>query len=414
MKKDILSKQELFLVFVLFIIIFQSVFTTWVSDAFSYSDEIVALLGFYVLVTRRNLCILKSQSKYLTIWRNCLFVILAIGVISSLNSRLQPFGAIWFNEIFTFLKAFLVLVYCVYLSSKCNISRTIQFLSFIIFIYLALSLLFCVVNLLVDNPATHDDEELRFGIRNFRFFHHDAGDYASVLITILAFLHVKGAYQNKPSYWLIAIAVICLLATTRGKAFGLLASYMALQIFLNRSRVVRLTKKSIFIIVLLALVFGYFQIEKYFGDENTPRAMLLAFGFVTANKYFPLGAGFGAYGSNMARVHYSPLYDQYGFTHMYGMGEDTEEVSFLNDNFWPMIMGQYGWFGVVLYLLIIFMIFKLVSTLRDKNIQIAGYLLFFSLVFSSSAGCVFVHYLGSAHMAMLAFIIVAYNKMKYL
>lgn len=62
---------------------------------------------------------------------------------------------------------------------------------------------------------------------------------------------------------------------------------------------------------------------------------------------FPLGSGFATYGSDQAFKHYSPLYVRFGFHHDYVLAQDTGFA--MNDNFWPMLLDQFGLFGAFLY-----------------------------------------------------------------
>lgn len=86
-----------------------------------------------------------------------------------------------------------------------------------------------------------------------------------------------------------------------------------------------------------------------------PRLTLYAKGFEIAKDYFPIGAGFGRFGSWMSRLRYSPLYREYGISDLYGLSE--EKPYFLNDTYWPMIMGELGFIGTA------FMVFALTGLL---------------------------------------------------
>ena len=66
-----------------------------------------------------------------------------------------------------------------------------------------------------------------------------------------------------------------------------------------------------------------------------------------AKDYFPFGAGFGRYGSWISAKYYSPLYDEYDLSRVYGMSE--EKTSFVCDTFWPMVLGETGFIGFALY-----------------------------------------------------------------
>ena len=117
------------------------------------------------------------------------------------------------------------------------------------------------------------------------------------------------------------------------------------------------TFKKRYIIPLIVL-FGFIagdQLEFYFTGR-TARAALLINGFTTANTYFPLGSGFATYGTAIARDYYSPLYVQYGFARIYGLSPNY--TAFLTDSYWPAIMGEFGYFGIILVVVLIYFVFK--------------------------------------------------------
>jgi hypothetical protein len=66
-----------------------------------------------------------------------------------------------------------------------------------------------------------------------------------------------------------------------------------------------------------------------------------------ARDHFPLGAGMGRYGSWMSRVEYSPLYAEYGLNRIPGLRADNSQYA--TDTFWPMVVGEFGIFGVLGY-----------------------------------------------------------------
>jgi hypothetical protein len=68
-----------------------------------------------------------------------------------------------------------------------------------------------------------------------------------------------------------------------------------------------------------------------------------------ALQHFPFGAGFGRFGSAIARQNYSPEYYALGYPGVWGLGPTAESGKFLTDTFWPAIMGEAGFLGFVLY-----------------------------------------------------------------
>ncbi len=122
---------------------------------------------------------------------------------------------------------------------------------------------------------------------------------------------------------------------------------------------------QIVLLVCMALIFAYGDLQEYILNGNAPRALLLQYGFVTANRYFPLGSGFASYGSEMAKRYYSKLYYEYGFDKIWSMSPENNlsgsEVGTLNDCYLGMIVGQYGWIGLCCYVGIIYSIYKILT-----------------------------------------------------
>ncbi|MDO6458433.1 hypothetical protein Q4494_15185 [Celeribacter halophilus] len=68
-----------------------------------------------------------------------------------------------------------------------------------------------------------------------------------------------------------------------------------------------------------------------------------------AVKYFPLGSGAGSFGSSPSRdTYYSPLYQEFHINHLHG-GGTGEDGAFLIDTFWPKILGEYGFLGLITF-----------------------------------------------------------------
>ena len=63
-----------------------------------------------------------------------------------------------------------------------------------------------------------------------------------------------------------------------------------------------------------AVYFGYDSLYKYYIRNDTAARKILTEDSVNiANKYFPLGSGFGSFGSNIAAQYYSKLYLRLGY-----------------------------------------------------------------------------------------------------
>jgi hypothetical protein len=70
------------------------------------------------------------------------------------------------------------------------------------------------------------------------------------------------------------------------------------------------------------------------------RTALYATSGAIAVDHFPLGTGFGSFGSYASRVYYSDIYVEYGLSNLYGLSASAS--FFITDTFWPMVIGEGG------------------------------------------------------------------------
>ena len=97
---------------------------------------------------------------------------------------------------------------------------------------------------------------------------------------------------------------------------------------------------------LLALVGGDLAL---YLDPTSARALLALGGITVATRAFPLGVGFGRFGSSVAADDYSPLYYQLGFADRFGLAPGPGAGQFLNDSQWPAIYAETGWLGAACF-----------------------------------------------------------------
>lgn len=103
------------------------------------------------------------------------------------------------------------------------------------------------------------------------------------------------------------------------------------------------------------------------GEALTTQARTALYGgaVILARDYFPFGVGIGRYGSYGSIVDYSDIYYQFGFHHIYGMS--PEYSSFIQDTFWPQVLGETGLFGLIFYAAtILLLLLPLVRAARGR------------------------------------------------
>lgn len=109
------------------------------------------------------------------------------------------------------------------------------------------------------------------------------------------------------------------------------------------------------------------HVGMFYGSEaiDSVRAGMLNASFRIAADYFPLGGGGGTFGSAASyQFGYSQLYYDYGIYLLWGGSPDYP--AFLQDAYWPKVIGEGGVLGLIFYVL--FLLSCGVSILyRDPN-----------------------------------------------
>jgi hypothetical protein len=130
---------------------------------------------------------------------------------------------------------------------------------------------------------------------------------------------------------------------------------------------------------------SWYNIYLYFvlWSGQAARSIMTMTSFKVMLKYFPIGSGFATYASHEAAVNYSPIYIMNGFLETHDLTlADGGVHSYFDDTFWPIVIGQTGFLGLLCYLVVIIVIIKMCSDVKYTDryfyfacMFIAGYLL---------------------------------------
>ena len=108
--------------------------------------------------------------------------------------------------------------------------------------------------------------------------------------------------------------------------------------------------------MLSFLVLGKSRIERFLAyGMAAVRVAMHVMGIKIMMDFFPLGSGFGTFASYLSGKYYSNLYALYGIDDVIGM--TRTDYNFISDVFWPYIYGQFGVFGLLIYVKMFFSIF---------------------------------------------------------
>jgi hypothetical protein len=257
-------------------------------------------------------------------------------------------------------KYLLVFIFLRNIVSEKSRDVVVRQLTFIAKIYIVVALFCGIISQFINigmTPLTG-----RYGIKAFTFVFGTSMFPISVIVCLLIISFSK----KKSNYFILyfIFSFIILILVTKGVFYSFLAFCIVFFITIRNKE----SKINIIHLILSLITLIYistYQINTYLqrDADNSIRMLFIEYGFLTANKYMPFGSGFATYGSAEAAKNYSPLYYEYGFNKFYGMGE--EGGKFLHDNYWATIVGELGYFGFVIFFVILYFTFRIVNDYKE-------------------------------------------------
>jgi hypothetical protein len=153
----------------------------------------------------------------------------------------------------------------------------------------------------------------------------------------------------------------------------------------------------------------------YFSvDSGWSRSVILVNSIKIGNDFFPFGTGFGTYSSFFSGKYYSWVYEYYGIDHVYGISKSY--WGFITDQFWPMVLGQFGYLGLFAFMMIIYeyiMLFvinlKRSLNLKQKNLMYVSILGMLLLLIDSSSDAIFTQNRGVVMFMLFGLLINSYK-----
>lgn len=390
MKKNSIKKYIRDFIFIIsFVILFFEENIVKFIGFFRYYDEILTAILFirFIIIFLQNKCKIKKVDKIEIYILLGICLVMVIGLISNYFSKLQSIKYILI-DLFSCIEIFLL--YCSLKHFKLNTNNIMNILT-AFSKFMSIIIFFCgLLNIFFDIGMEYD---VRYGIKSFTFIYSNPGTLVIVLVSLLAILDTN--FRRNLLY--IIMVVVSMLFTLRGLGIVTAGIYIVIRFLLAKENKIGL--KQMLILLFISLLIGSSSIYTYFG-QDTPRSALLINGVKIANDYFPIGTGFGTYGSDVTKESYTDLYYTYELNKYYGLSENFS--AFITDNYWPMIVAQFGWVGFIIVISIIVLIFLDVKK-NINNINAGGlYIIIIYIIISSVAAQLLAHYLG-----VLLFLIIA-------
>lgn len=344
-----------------------------------YADEIFMLYAAYKIFVRYSKIKRSKRNRHIfRVSLICLISTILIGFLSNLNSNLVSLGPALIDMI-GIIKVPIVFIYVACICSDSTKEKASKYLAFVAKIYIPIIFAFGIINMVTDIGMTYDT---RYGFRTYEFIYRNPAALNEVLFCLLGAIYKELKGKTK----LITYSVLVLLSvlmTFRGAALGLIAIFIYLFVITKRNQPFKFKLSHLVVGGGTAFLAGKDQFVEYIVKE-TPRSIMLRNAFIVLKRYFPFGSGFATYGSDQAFKNYSPLYSQFGYGNIYWLSKEAGYAA--NDNFWPMVIGQFGIIGLFAYIILLITQFRFVLTNKVGNNEKLIQIVLFALLLVSSLG----------------------------
>ena len=200
------------------------------------------------------------------------------------------------------------------------------------------------------------------------------------------------------------------LVSPKMKFIGEYVALIGILYFLKK-RVEAISFKSAVYIAVLGAVIIFLTWEKfepYFVsglDREGYDRLARPESFRTATQimfdYIPFGSGLGTFATNAAAEYYSPLYEKYGLSDVWGLSKDFNV--FIADAYYPTL-AEYGIVGVFLFLIFWKRRLITIQNLEDLKYYKVGLIAFFALAIESVGDTSYLSGKGMGYFMLLGLI----------
>lgn len=374
-----INKNSIILIVVILLFLFSTVVEDYIH-IFSYYDEAIAIVGLVALFFSRRYD--KDEQKILLAG----MMLVVFSLLSNLIFKYQKIG-VAILDAFLNVKFWLALFFGMRSSKYFRIERHRKLVSTLVKkIVILFVILFALDNLFgIFTPI------MREGLRSTHLFYWQPTYLVAYCVWMIMILISLDNRKSTLKYLFPLLLLMC--TTYRSKAIAAVALFVAIY-YLAFIRKKRVTTKTFLIFLPAVILIGWEQIYWYFFSPirlDSARNVLTIVAFKIAREKFPFGSGFGTFASRLSGIYYSPLYDLYGISSVNGL--NRADYGYISDSFWPMIIGQCGFIGLTLFIIMLSILYKKICSLRsyNKDYYIASLTGFSYLLIASMAESSFVH-----------------------
>lgn len=377
------------IIIIFFIFIVSDSIKIFSTDGYILFDLIKKGIGgiitmFFVLI------MIRDRNLFMPIPIFSLIALFLVAVLSSFKN-IDRSGLAALQFFFTFGFFIQVLLFS-------NISFTARHLILIsnIFVWISFPVAaYGILEVALDFPSLSslaggiaDDAVLRGDLKSATSIFLHPGSFAWLISSSACICFCRWIVGNeKLSGIIFAVFVAALIVAMRKKTLIALFIGILVILWMIRQSIAN-WMKSLFLMtglgVCIFLIFpAYFltmlnslRFEEVLLGEFTPRLKLAVASLTLAVENFPLGTGLSTFGSATSVDVYSPLYGELGLSNHYGM--TSSDPRFLMDTFWPMLLAEIGFLGVLFYLSCLIGIgrrlFIFANSCKSKDLKVIAFL----------------------------------------
>ncbi len=333
----------------------------------TYLDEIITVAMIVIIAVTLITGKINNYDLYTLVFLG--FVII-IGLLANVLFSINPSIFSVMVDVLTQIKPFTIFIGIRYLLNEKEKQTVIYYLSPYALVFILIVFIFSIINQFADINMSSG---VRYGIKIFKFIYTFNHQYTTSTILCFGLIICNNHIGSHTKKFFGAIGLIAIASAL--KTLSVVFPIVWISTYYYFGRYKRFNPILLIPASLLILLLGSYQINTYLLDTDSPRRVFIDYAIKDANDHFPLGSGFGTYGSSEAVKHYSKLYYEYGFNNRWGLSPDFHP--FIHDNYWQSVLGQFGWFGfpvfILLYARIINSAYNVDVPAQVKAYQIAAF-----------------------------------------
>lgn len=248
--------------------------------------------------------------------------------------------------------------------------------------------------------------DFRYFVNTISLFFNHPENLSRCCMALIFVLAYNYRYYKHNIYYIFMLSAVILFAF-RAKAVLALFVFFAVFIYFVKLRFQNLIPAGIAGVAGIAYLGKDAFSHYYRSTEFSVRQKLTEDSIKIANQYFPVGTGFGSFGTNSAIRHYSKLYVKMGYLYSWEMGPRSH---YMNDTFWPSLFAQTGWFGTAAFAIALLNLLDFIIRSRKKDVYffwVAISILAYDVI-SSAANTAFFHPSAMAPYLFLGLIMSIY------